>query len=198
MPQYARKTRQMVITAGVKPAIYAERYFTYAGQTGTLVGKLQYVNKGALNSWPSTVSPFNTVAPAISGTPTSGNVQTCSTGTWVNNAGIQYAYAWFRDGTTPIGTAVNTYTLAAADIGHNVTCKVTATNSGGYVNSAISAPVNPASRLAPGPDHQPVGDLGDLPKPEDSTTPEPRENVDSRIKKDSEELVRRDQNKNGF
>jgi hypothetical protein len=49
---YPRKTRQMVLTGGVKPAYYAERYYTVAGSTLTLVSKLQYISKGAAGGWP--------------------------------------------------------------------------------------------------------------------------------------------------
>jgi hypothetical protein len=49
---YARKTRTLVLTAGVKPAITAERYYTVAGSVQTLVGKLQYISKGSAGGWP--------------------------------------------------------------------------------------------------------------------------------------------------
>jgi hypothetical protein len=49
---YARKTRTLVLTGGVKPAITAERYYTVAGSVQTLVGKLQYISKGSAGGWP--------------------------------------------------------------------------------------------------------------------------------------------------
>jgi hypothetical protein len=52
MPQNPRKIRQMVITAGVKPPIYAGMLYTVAAGVATLVGKTQYISKGVSGSWP--------------------------------------------------------------------------------------------------------------------------------------------------
>jgi hypothetical protein len=73
--------------------------------------------------------PINSVAPAITGTATVGQVLTCSTGTWSGSP--TYSYQWKRDNTTNIGTNSSTYTLVAGDSTHNVGCVVTATNTGG-------------------------------------------------------------------
>jgi hypothetical protein len=95
-------------------------------------------------------APVNTVAPAISGTATQGQTVTCSQGTWTNSP-TSYAYSWSRDG-SPIGGATSsTYVIQAADVAHNLTCTVTATNAGGsgtatsaavVPNASVSAPVN--------------------------------------------------------
>jgi hypothetical protein len=76
-------------------------------------------------------APVNTVAPAITGTPTVPNVQTCSSGTWQNSP--TFAYQWMRKGGAIPGATTSTYTLAAVDHGTQVFCHVTATNSKGSV-----------------------------------------------------------------
>ena len=75
--------------------------------------------------------PVNTVAPAVTGTPSVPNVQTCSSGTWLNAP--TYAYQWMRKGGAIPGATAATYTLAAIDHGTQVFCHVTATNSKGSV-----------------------------------------------------------------
>jgi hypothetical protein len=80
--------------------------------------------------------PTNSVAPAISGTQTSGQTVTCSTGTWAN--ADTYTYQWMRDGVAIGGATANTRVLAGADVGHVMKCQVTAHNE----NPAASAPVD--------------------------------------------------------
>ena len=82
-------------------------------------------------------APVNTVAPAITGTPTQGQTLTVSTGTW-NNSPLTYAYQWFRASTAISGAVIATYLLTATDVGAMVHCKVTATNLAG----SATAPSN--------------------------------------------------------
>lgn len=86
--------------------------------------------------------PTNSVLPAVSmqaGAPIAvGNVASCTTGTWAHMGGTvaTYAYQWYR-GTSSIGSATNsTYTLVTADKAGSITCKVTATNTGGAGTAA--------------------------------------------------------------
>jgi cytochrome c551/c552 len=83
-------------------------------------------------------APENTAAPIVSGTVKVGQTLTCSQGTWIGAGPIFYAYRWLRDGVAIGGAESNTYTVAAADEGHNTSCEVTATNSVGS-KSAVSA-----------------------------------------------------------
>jgi hypothetical protein len=82
------------------------------------------------------VAPTNSVAPVISGTAVVGQVLTSTTGTWSGIPTPTYSYQWKR-GATNIGTNASTYTLVQADAGNtsNITCVVTATNSGGSANA---------------------------------------------------------------
>jgi hypothetical protein len=88
--------------------------------------------------------PSNTVAPSLTGTPVTGNLLTCSAGTWTGTPTPTYSYSWKRDGTA-LGVFTNTYTLSSGDAGHSILCSVTATNAAGAstVNSnsvTVSSP----------------------------------------------------------
>jgi hypothetical protein len=83
------------------------------------------------NSITVTLSPpVNTVAPAITGTPSVGNVLTCSAGTW-SNSPTSYAYQWKRNTVNIAGATASAYTVVSADNGNELTCLVTATNAAG-------------------------------------------------------------------
>jgi len=74
-------------------------------------------------------APVNTVAPAVTGTPSSGNTLTCSQGTWTG--AISYAYQWYDQGTPIVGATTATYALTDANKGWVMSCTVTATNVAG-------------------------------------------------------------------
>lgn len=75
-------------------------------------------------------APVNTVAPAITGTPTVGQTVSVSNGTW-SYAPTGYTRQWRRNGTPISGAVAADYTLEAADQGTNITAVVTAENAGG-------------------------------------------------------------------
>lgn len=84
------------------------------------------------------VAPANTVAPAITGTTTIGQLLSVSDGTWLGSP-TSYAYQWKRGG-ADIGSATNnTYTLVTADVGYTITCTVTATNGSGGTAATSAA-----------------------------------------------------------
>lgn len=99
-------------------------------------------------------APSNSVAPAVTGTPTEGETLTCTDGTWTGMSSV--AKQWRRDtgsGYTNIsGATAGTYDLTSDDVGAMVRCRVTATGPGGTtsadsnevgpVTAAESAPVN--------------------------------------------------------
>ena len=93
-------------------------------------------------------------APSLSGTPQPGQVLTCANGSWSGSTPQSYAYQFLRDG-TPAGVAgATTYTVDAADVGHGMSCRVTATNRAG-TTSADSATLvvqsPPVATTAAGP-----------------------------------------------
>lgn len=88
------------------------------------------------------------ISPA--GTSPIGTTLTCSNGKWTNQP-TKFTYEWLRAG-NPIGGAQSqTYSLASADAGQQISCRVTATNvygSGIGTSAAITAggaqsPTNP-------------------------------------------------------
>jgi len=84
-------------------------------------------------------APVNTVAPVISGTATIGQTLSSTTGTWTSDTGVTgYLYQWYRGATLITGATNNTYVLALADVGFDITCRVAATDTDGtsaYISS---------------------------------------------------------------
>jgi hypothetical protein len=81
-----------------------------------------------------TEAPVNTAAPVVAQVAAQ---LTCTTGTW-DNTPTTYNYAWMQDGTTAVGTNVDTYDVQAGDEGRVMNCTVTAVNAIGEA----SAPSN--------------------------------------------------------
>jgi hypothetical protein len=71
--------------------------------------------------------PVNTSPPQIDGPPIPGARLTCVPGTWTG--ANSFAYRWLRDGADR--AAGVTYRPATADIGHTLSCAVTASNADG-------------------------------------------------------------------
>lgn len=86
--------------------------------------------------------PVNSVAPAITGTPSQGQTLTCSSGTWSKSP--TFAYQWNRSGVAIAGATASTRVLTAGDVGATMTCTVTATNAGvsAVATSAATAAVS--------------------------------------------------------
>jgi len=87
-----------------------------------------------------TIGPYNTVAPAVTGTPTVGQTLTTTNGTWAGDATITFARQWqagnVGDPNDPswanISGATNlTYVLVSGNLAKYIRCRVTATNSVG-------------------------------------------------------------------
>ncbi|HET8861784.1 MAG TPA: hypothetical protein VFM94_00865 [Solirubrobacterales bacterium] len=83
--------------------------------------------------------PSNVGLPLLEGAPAAGAALSCSDGIWENGpAGFERV--WLRDG-APIAKETNrTYAVPDADVGHFLSCQVTAANGGGS-SSATSVPV---------------------------------------------------------
>lgn len=99
---------------------------------------------------PPAVMPVNTSAPVASGTPAPGQTLSCSNGSWTGYPPPTFTYQWLRDG-TPIGGAASTsaYVVQAADQGHGLACRVTASNSTGS-ESAMSNTLQVPPSQTPG------------------------------------------------
>jgi hypothetical protein len=83
-----------------------------------------------------TLPPTCVTAPYVGGTGTVGSTLSCTMGTWTGEP-TAYAYKWLRD-TATVGTDSNTYVVADTDVGHNLSCVVTASNGGGAADSPPS------------------------------------------------------------
>lgn len=70
----------------------------------------------------------NTVAPVVSGTATRGSTLTCTEGTWSGTLPISYRFQWRRDGENILDETASTYVVRYGDIGHDISCVVTAEN----------------------------------------------------------------------
>jgi hypothetical protein len=74
-------------------------------------------------------APTNLARPSVDGPLQVGGALTCSPGVWANSP-TSFAYQWLQNG-NPVGTATPTYTVAAADAGQLLACRVTASNGVG-------------------------------------------------------------------
>jgi sugar lactone lactonase YvrE len=95
--------------------------------------------------------PHNTVRPAISGTPKVGQTLTTTAGTWTSPSALSYGYRWLRCTSTGTGCVIITgatatsYTPTSADVGHELSVSVTATDQEGQAGSASAIPVGPVT-----------------------------------------------------
>jgi hypothetical protein len=115
--------------------------------------------RGVAFTPPVPIPPVNTVAPVASGTARVGNTLSVTNGTWTNSP-TSYTYQWYS-GANPIsGAASSTYLLVSGDVGANINCTVTATNSDGFnvstsntigpILPALAPPVNTAAPVLTG------------------------------------------------
>jgi hypothetical protein len=75
-------------------------------------------------------APVNIVAPVITGSGLVGQTLLTSNGTWLY-VPSSYTHQWKRDGVDIAGETGTTYLLVSGDVGKNITCVTTATNSTG-------------------------------------------------------------------
>jgi hypothetical protein len=120
---------------------------------------------------PSPTLPANTFAPVISGTPADGSTLTVTNnGTWTGTPAPSFSYQW-KSGATNVGSNSINYTATTADVGNNITCVVTGTNSAGNA-SAVSNALGPVTGsggtldtpsialVSPANDNRPDFDIG--------------------------------------
>jgi FG-GAP-like repeat/Cep192 domain 4 len=97
----------------------------------------------ALSATGVSPAPVSQTAPSISGNAVRGSTLTCSDGTWTNSP-TSFAFQWLRNGQAIPGATNQTYTVVEADVGTQITCRVTASNAGGS-NSRTSSSVTPTA-----------------------------------------------------
>jgi streptogramin lyase len=114
--------------------------------TEVAVGKIGSIGAGA--PAPSVTGP------AVTGTPQPGNALNCQGETWSSWAGLQPSltlfgfdgFQWLRDGGAVAGASTGTYTVAAGDVGHQISCRTTATYP--LLGATVSA-LSPAVTVSP-------------------------------------------------
>jgi len=110
---------------------------TFSWTTGVPAGTVY----GASNY--GSITPVNSVLPAITGTAQTGVELTVSTGTW-SNTPSSYTYQWNADGVAIVGATLNAYTPVVDDEGSVLTVTVNAVKFGTApvaVTSAATAAV---------------------------------------------------------
>jgi phospholipase C len=99
--------------------------------------------------------PSNTTPPTISGTPQDGQVMTVSTGSWASPDNLTYRYQWQRCGSTGTGCSNisaaqgASYTPLAADVAHQLTAVVSATDRERQTTPAAATPRGPVTAPPP-------------------------------------------------
>lgn len=129
LPNGVRKTFP-VVRRGYNQAIPIDDRMTF---TAT------FKRAGATTSDVGT-APVNGVIPAISGIAQVGQVLTVWPGVWAPFG--TFTYQWKNEGIAIPGATSSTYTPVVGDVGDNITCTVTCTNTGGTA-SATSAETLP-------------------------------------------------------
>lgn len=125
--------------------------------------------------------PRKIVAPRVTGNATVGGTLTCEEGSYSGVPTPTLSVEWLREGEAVAGATSATYTVQAADAGHQLQCKVTATNLIGWlwvktagIRIPVPPPVTPSTTPSPTPP-SPTG--GVLP----SITVVPRVTAASRV-----------------
>lgn len=90
--------------------------------------------------------PTNTAVPTISGTTTQGQTLTAANGTWTGSP-TGYAYVWLRNGSAIPGASAQTYVLQAADVGTQISVRVTASNVSGSAQATSAQTAAVASNI---------------------------------------------------
>jgi IPT/TIG domain len=130
------------------PGAISQTYTLTSGDPGhTVVVEVKATNTGGTGSATSApmliypLPPTATSSPTISGNPVEGETLSATEGAWEHNP-TSFSYQWLRcesSSCSPIsGATSQTYTLTAADVGHEIEVEVAATNAGGS-DSSISS-----------------------------------------------------------
>ena len=98
--------------------------------------------------------PKRIVAPRVTGTAEVGGTLTCEEGSYSAVPAATLSVQWLREGEAIAGATSPVYTVQAADAGHQLQCKVTATNIMGLLwvtTAGIPIPAPQPSPAAPSP-----------------------------------------------
>jgi hypothetical protein len=123
---------------------------TYSCATCARAWQMQGDDPATLANLPSTSVPPIVIDVPYMGAqdPEHPELLSCTMGNWAGEP-VRYAWQWVRDGNTHVvgsGDAGDQYVTTEADVGHTLTCIVTATNSHG---STAAPPSNPCMVMPP-------------------------------------------------
>ena len=123
-----------------------------------VAGVLAALALGTTTASGDTGTPVSTVPPIATGSPGVGNQLSTDSGDWSTSATFTYQWlscdAHFANCTDIPGATTETYTVAAADVGHVLGVRVTATNASGSA-VALSNALGPVAGQPPRPTHRP-------------------------------------------
>lgn len=105
-----------------------------AGGSATATSNPTAAIAPALVPWADTPVPRPLAAPAVVGAAAVGSTLTCATGRW-SGSPTGYEYRWNRGNAPILNASAATYTVTAADRGHQLSCTVTAINAGGAIQA---------------------------------------------------------------
>ena len=135
-------------------SFFRERRGVYVPE-GPLPPRPHASGKGGPSLTASNAPPVLSASPVVTGTPAVGQTLSCSQGVWFNSP-TSYTYQWLRDGTVISGATASTYVVVSGDLGHSISCTVTATNAFGSTPATSNAvvivalPVNTAAPVISG------------------------------------------------
>jgi hypothetical protein len=101
---------------------------------------------GAPQTAEAVYGPAATSPPIVAGDPVVGQALTCIGASWANEP-TSLVDGWLRDGSPIAGAGAATYALTNADIGHMISCEVSAENDAGSA-TAVSGQVGPVTLSA--------------------------------------------------
>ena len=104
-------------------------------------------------------APLPTGVTTIAGTPAVGETLTCIPSGFTGD-NVTLSYQWLRDGAAISGARSSTYVPVAGDVGTQVSCRVSATNSAGTADSTSSGRTISGPAAAPAPQAAPTTPAG--------------------------------------
>lgn len=102
------------------------------GQLNELVTRIQVLEAGGGSG--SSI-PVNITVPVISDALSMDQTLTTTNGTWSGASGV-YTYQWRRNNIDVAGATLSTYLLTTADIGYQISVRVTSTSTAGSASAA--------------------------------------------------------------
>ncbi|SDE11565.1 glycoside hydrolase family 3 N-terminal domain-containing protein [Nocardioides lianchengensis] len=137
----ARDVAQAAVVAGTAGAqaqrgIADAEHLLWSGKAADAVDLLGEVAGVEPVAEPDAIT--STSAPTVRGSAVAGGRLVATAGTW-SVAGTTASYRWLRDGSVVPGATSASYLLGAADVGHRLRVRVTATKAGYLAGTATSA-----------------------------------------------------------